>query len=63
MLPHASFSPELAPSDYFLFPNLKKMPQLDEAVMSAIWKVKFGQTKLCPYKMFESWRFYQLYHK
>jgi histone-lysine N-methyltransferase SETMAR len=24
LLPHAPYSPDLAPSDYFLFPNLKK---------------------------------------
>ena len=24
LIPHAAFSPDLAPSDYFLFPNLKK---------------------------------------
>ena len=24
LLPHAPYSPNLAPSDYFLFPNLKK---------------------------------------
>ncbi|MCP6508625.1 hypothetical protein NL478_28070, partial [Klebsiella pneumoniae] len=45
--PHAPYSPDLAPSDYFLFPNLKKwlsgqrFPN-DEEVMSAVngyfWK-------------------------
>ncbi|MBZ5798063.1 hypothetical protein K8353_49450, partial [Burkholderia contaminans] len=24
LLPHSPYSPDLAPSDYFLFPNLKK---------------------------------------
>ena len=24
LIPHATYSPDLAPSDYFLFPNLKK---------------------------------------
>lgn len=24
ILPHSSYSPDLAPSDYYLFPNLKK---------------------------------------
>ena len=24
LLPHASYSPDIAPSDYFIFPNLKK---------------------------------------
>ena len=24
MIPHPAYSPDLAPSDYFLFPNLKK---------------------------------------
>ena len=24
LIPHAAYSPDLAPSDYFLFPNLKK---------------------------------------
>lgn len=25
LLPHASYLPDFAPSDYFLFPNIKKM--------------------------------------
>ena len=24
LIPHPAYSPDLAPSDYFLFPNLKK---------------------------------------
>ena len=41
MLPHAPYSPDLAPSDYFLFPNLKKWLSgqrfsNDEEVMSAV---------------------------
>ena len=41
MIPHPAYSPDLAPSDYFLFPNLKKdirkcHIRSDEEVVTAV---------------------------
>ena len=41
LIPHPAYSPDLAPSDYFLFPNLKKDIrgrhfQSNEEVMAAV---------------------------
>ena len=37
LIPHAAYSPDLAPSDFFLFPNLKKLHfRFDEEVVTAV---------------------------
>ena len=36
LIPHPAYSPDLAPSDFFLFPNLKKDFRSDEGVVTAV---------------------------
>ena len=58
LIPHPAYSPDLAPSDFFLFPNLKKNNrglhfQSDEEVVTAVEEWVNGKDPDFLYARFE----------